>query len=215
MLGRVTGPATEVEGGSVVDFERGAIVLTPRGRPFVVQGEILAAYREAGGPAGDLGGEVGGLDGEEVPPGGQREADEPARVSWVGGVMAALALFLHAPRRPSNGVLLTFFPLGTLIVNVAGSLAMGVLAAALLPRAGAHAPASSPATVETQDRTGAVRRRRRREVHCGADDFVRFARAAESCGDGSPPPQRTRWERQALGNVASSAVRQSIPRMCG
>ena len=49
MLGRVTGPATEVEGGSVVDFERGAIVLTPRGRPFVVQGEILAAYREAGG----------------------------------------------------------------------------------------------------------------------------------------------------------------------
>ncbi len=55
MLGRVTGPATEVEGGSVVDFERGAIVLTPRGRPFVVQGEILAAYREAGGPAGDLG----------------------------------------------------------------------------------------------------------------------------------------------------------------
>ncbi|AWH92402.1 LGFP repeat-containing protein [Dietzia lutea] len=54
-LGRVTGPATEVAGGSVVDFERGAIVLTPRGRPFVVQGEILAAYREAGGPAGDLG----------------------------------------------------------------------------------------------------------------------------------------------------------------
>ena len=32
------------------------------------------------------------------------------------------------------------FPLGTLIVNVAGSLAMGVLAAALLPRAGAYAP---------------------------------------------------------------------------
>lgn len=32
------------------------------------------------------------------------------------------------------------FPLGTLIVNVAGSLAMGVLAAALLPRAGAQAP---------------------------------------------------------------------------
>lgn len=54
-LGRVTGPAMDVEGGAVVDFEGGAVVLTPTGRAFVVQGEILAAYREAGGPAGDLG----------------------------------------------------------------------------------------------------------------------------------------------------------------
>ena len=54
-LGRVTGPATDVEGGAVVDFEGGAVVLTPAGRAFVVQGEILAAYREVGGPAGDLG----------------------------------------------------------------------------------------------------------------------------------------------------------------
>ena len=54
-LGGVTGPATDVEGGSVTDFEGGSIVLTPSGRAFVVQGEILAAYREAGGPEGDLG----------------------------------------------------------------------------------------------------------------------------------------------------------------
>ena len=54
-LGPVSGPAAEVEGGTVVDFERGAIVLTPEGRAFVVQGEILTAYREAGGPTGDLG----------------------------------------------------------------------------------------------------------------------------------------------------------------
>ena len=54
-LGRVAGPATDVAGGSVVDFERGTIVLTPGGRAFVVQGEILSAYRDAGGPAGELG----------------------------------------------------------------------------------------------------------------------------------------------------------------
>ena len=54
-LGPATGPATEVEGGSVTDFERGSMVLTPEGRVFVVQGEILRAYREAGGPAGRLG----------------------------------------------------------------------------------------------------------------------------------------------------------------
>lgn len=54
-LGRPTGPATEIEGGSITDFERGAIVLTPSGRSFVVQGEILVAYRETGGPEGELG----------------------------------------------------------------------------------------------------------------------------------------------------------------
>ncbi|MBB1044183.1 hypothetical protein G6018_06620, partial [Dietzia sp. DQ11-44] len=47
--------ATDVEGGSITEFERGAIVLTPAGRAFVVQGEILAAYLDAGGPAGELG----------------------------------------------------------------------------------------------------------------------------------------------------------------
>ena len=54
-LGRVTGPARTVAGGSITDFERGSIVLTPSGRAFVVQGEILTSYREAGGPAGELG----------------------------------------------------------------------------------------------------------------------------------------------------------------
>ena len=54
-LGRATGPATEVAGGSITGFERGSVVLTPAGRAFVVQGEILAAYEEAGGPAGELG----------------------------------------------------------------------------------------------------------------------------------------------------------------
>lgn len=54
-LGRATGPTEEVAGGSITDFERGSIVLTPAGRALVVQGEILAAYREAGGPGGELG----------------------------------------------------------------------------------------------------------------------------------------------------------------
>ncbi|MBB1030168.1 hypothetical protein G6027_04540 [Dietzia sp. SLG310A2-38A2] len=54
-LGRATGPATDVEDGSITEFERGAIVLTPAGRAFVVQGEILTAYLDAGGPGGELG----------------------------------------------------------------------------------------------------------------------------------------------------------------
>ncbi|EYT63410.1 hypothetical protein H483_0108335 [Dietzia sp. UCD-THP] len=54
-LGRATGPASDVEGGSITDFERGAVVLTPTGRAFVVQGEILAAYLEEGGPGSELG----------------------------------------------------------------------------------------------------------------------------------------------------------------
>lgn len=54
-LGMPTGPSTEVEGGSQTPFERGMIVLTPDARPFVVQGEILSAYLEAGGPEGGLG----------------------------------------------------------------------------------------------------------------------------------------------------------------
>ncbi|MFN3340328.1 MAG: LGFP repeat-containing protein [Dietzia sp.] len=54
-LGRATGPATDVEDGSVTQFERGAIVLTPAGRAFVVQGAILTAYQEEGGPEGQLG----------------------------------------------------------------------------------------------------------------------------------------------------------------
>ena len=54
-LGRATGPATDEAGGSITGFERGSVVLTPEGRAFVVQGEILTAYLEAGGPAGELG----------------------------------------------------------------------------------------------------------------------------------------------------------------
>ena len=54
-LGAATGPAEDVDGGSITQFERGALVLTPAGRVFVVQGEILTAYLDAGGPAGDLG----------------------------------------------------------------------------------------------------------------------------------------------------------------
>lgn len=55
VLGAAVGPATDVAGGSITDFESGAIVLDPEGRPFVVQGEILSAYRDAGGPTGELG----------------------------------------------------------------------------------------------------------------------------------------------------------------
>lgn len=54
-LGTAAGPAENVDGGSITEFERGALVLTPAGRVFVVQGEILTAYLDAGGPAGELG----------------------------------------------------------------------------------------------------------------------------------------------------------------
>lgn len=54
-LGPPAGPTTDVEGGSIAEFERGAVVVDPAGRAFVVQGRILDAYREAGGPAGELG----------------------------------------------------------------------------------------------------------------------------------------------------------------
>lgn len=54
-LGPPTGSATDVAGGSITEFERGAVVVDPAGRAFVVQGRILDAYREAGGPAGELG----------------------------------------------------------------------------------------------------------------------------------------------------------------
>ena len=54
-LGAPTGPPTDVAGGSITEFERGSLVMTPQGRVFVVQGEILAAYLDEGGPAGDLG----------------------------------------------------------------------------------------------------------------------------------------------------------------
>ncbi len=54
-LGAATGPSEDVDGGSIAQFERGALVLTPAGRVFVVQGEILTAYLDSGGPGGDLG----------------------------------------------------------------------------------------------------------------------------------------------------------------
>ena len=81
-LGRVTGPPTAVEGGSVTDFERGAIVLTPSGNAFVVQGEILAAYREAGGPAGELGFPV---SDETTTDGGWISAFENGTIAFLDG----------------------------------------------------------------------------------------------------------------------------------
>ncbi len=54
-LGPATGPAVDVDGGSIAQFERGALVLTPAGRVFVVQGEILQAYLAEDGPGGELG----------------------------------------------------------------------------------------------------------------------------------------------------------------
>ena len=54
-LGPAAGPAEDVEGGSITEFEKGALALTPAGRVFVIQGEILTAYLDSGGPAGDLG----------------------------------------------------------------------------------------------------------------------------------------------------------------
>lgn len=54
-LGPPVGPATEVADGSLTEFERGVIVVDPTARAFVVQGRILDAYREAGGPSGELG----------------------------------------------------------------------------------------------------------------------------------------------------------------
>lgn len=81
-LGRVTGPATAVEGGSVTDFEGGSIVLTPAGRAFVVQGEILAAYDEAGGPAGELGFPV---SDETTTDGGWISAFEHGTIAFLDG----------------------------------------------------------------------------------------------------------------------------------
>lgn len=54
-LGPAAGPAVDTEGGSITEFEKGALALTPSGRVFVIQGEILTAYLNSGGPAGDLG----------------------------------------------------------------------------------------------------------------------------------------------------------------
>ncbi|HIW68064.1 MAG TPA: hypothetical protein H9878_08015 [Candidatus Dietzia merdigallinarum] len=54
-LGVATGPAEDVDEGSITEFERGSLVLTPAGQVFLVQGEILSAYLESGGPGGDLG----------------------------------------------------------------------------------------------------------------------------------------------------------------
>src|SRR5699024_12676252 len=53
--GAAAGPSEDADGGSIAPFERGALVLTPAGRVFVVQGEILTAYLDSGGPGGDLG----------------------------------------------------------------------------------------------------------------------------------------------------------------
>lgn len=81
-LGRASGPATNVAGGSVADFERGTIVLTPAGRAFVVQGAILEAYREAGGPEGELGFPT---SDETTTDGGWVSAFENGSIAYVDG----------------------------------------------------------------------------------------------------------------------------------
>jgi len=81
-LGRASGPATDVAGGSVADFERGTIVLTPAGRAFVVQGAILEAYREAGGPEGELGFPT---SDETTTDGGWVSAFENGSIAYVDG----------------------------------------------------------------------------------------------------------------------------------
>lgn len=46
----------DVDGGSITGFEQGALVQTPSGRAFLVQGEILTTpTSRAGGPGGELG----------------------------------------------------------------------------------------------------------------------------------------------------------------
>lgn len=82
VLGRAAGPATAVAGGSVTDFERGTVVLTPAGRAFVVQGEILTAYREQGGPAGALGFPT---SDETTTDGGWVSAFENGSIAYVDG----------------------------------------------------------------------------------------------------------------------------------
>lgn len=82
-LGGATGPAEEVAGGSITTFERGAIVLTPEGGAFVVQGEILAAYLDAGGPEGELGFPV---SDETTTDGGWVSAFEHGAITYLDGV---------------------------------------------------------------------------------------------------------------------------------
>ncbi|GLB63981.1 hypothetical protein NCCP2495_18600 [Dietzia sp. NCCP-2495] len=82
-LGRATGPAEEVAGGSITTFERGAIVLTPEGGAFVVQGEILVAYLDAGGPEGELGFPV---SDETTTDGGWVSAFEHGAITYLDGV---------------------------------------------------------------------------------------------------------------------------------
>ena len=57
-------------------------MLTPSGNAFVVQGEILAAYREAGGPAGELGFPV---SDETTTDGGWISAFENGTIAFLDG----------------------------------------------------------------------------------------------------------------------------------
>lgn len=82
-LGPATGPAEEVAGGSITTFERGAIVLTPAGEAFVVQGEILVAYLDSGGPSGELGFPV---SDETTTDGGWVSAFEHGAITYLDGV---------------------------------------------------------------------------------------------------------------------------------
>lgn len=83
-LGTVTEPPIEVAGGSITKFERGSIVLTPQGRAFVVQGEILTAYLNESGPAGDLGFPTAD---ESTTDGGWISTFEGGVITYIDGVV--------------------------------------------------------------------------------------------------------------------------------
>jgi len=54
-LGAPVAPAEELEGGKKQDFADGAIFWSPQTGAQIVRGQILATYRDNGGPAGRLG----------------------------------------------------------------------------------------------------------------------------------------------------------------
>ncbi|MFA9445948.1 LGFP repeat-containing protein [Egicoccus sp. AB-alg6-2] len=77
-LGRPAGRPRAVGGGRRLDLERGAIFVGPGTGARVLSGPILAAYDEAGGPAGAL-----GLPTSDV----VRVANGQQRASFVGGAI--------------------------------------------------------------------------------------------------------------------------------
>jgi len=81
-LGPARGPATEQGATRRVDFTGGSVFLTPSGRAFVVQGEILTTYDAEGGPAGPLGAPV---SDEATTDGGWISVFEHGSIAFVGG----------------------------------------------------------------------------------------------------------------------------------